>query len=238
MKADMIEYFQSIIEDDTINVSTAIFKMIFSLILGTAIGTERQFRRRDAGIRTFTLICLGATAAMLISIWIPQSYPNFLNGDPGRIAAQVLTGIGFLGAGAIIQGHGSIHGLTTAACIWVIAVIGLAVGAGMYLMATIATALTLFILISVEQLEKRFLLDGVNKLLVISCSTSDPDLEAIRQILDKRKIFIISRSFEHNYDNHTTLLTYKVNVKSRAIYSDLFSEFLKLGYISEIKLTV
>ena len=69
------------------------------------IGVERQFRRRDAGMRTFTLICMGSAAAMLISIWIPQTYPNFLNGDPGRIAAQVLTGIGFLGAGAIIQSH-------------------------------------------------------------------------------------------------------------------------------------
>ena len=91
------------------------------------IGVERQFRRRDAGMRTFTLICMGSAAAMLISIWIPQTYPNFLNGDPGRIAAQVLTGIGFLGAGAIIQSHGSVHGLTTAACIWVMAVVGLAV---------------------------------------------------------------------------------------------------------------
>ena len=84
-------------------------------------------------MRTFTLICMGSAAAMLISIWIPQTYPNFLNGDPGRIAAQVLTGIGFLGAGAIIQSHGSVHGLTTAACIWVMAVVGLAAGAGIVL---------------------------------------------------------------------------------------------------------
>jgi putative Mg2+ transporter-C (MgtC) family protein len=232
----MVDYFHSIIDDSSINISTAIFKMVFSLILGIIVGTERQLRRRDAGIRTFTLICLGSTAAMLISIWIPQSYPTFLNGDPGRIAAQVLTGIGFLGAGAIIRGKGSIHGLTTAACIWMMAVIGLAVGAGMYMMAIIATVFTLFILISVEHLEKRFLLDGVNKVLVIRCSTSDPDLEAMREILEKRKIFIISCSFEYDYDNHTTLLTYRVNVKSCTAYSDLFGEFLKLGYISEIKL--
>ena len=81
---------------------------------------------------------------MLISIWIPQSYPNFLNGDPGRIAAQVLSGIGFLGAGAIIQSKGSVYGLTTAACIWVVAVIGLAVGAGMFVPALITTLVTSF----------------------------------------------------------------------------------------------
>lgn len=232
----MLEYFQGIINDTQINPSTAIFKLSVSLILGIIVGTERQVRRRDAGIRTFTLICVGSTLAMLVSIWIPQTYTDFQNGDPGRIAAQVLTGIGFLGAGAIMRGHGGIQGLTTAACIWMMAVVGLAVGAGMYIEAIVATLLTLFILISMEQIEKRFLLDGVNKILVIACNTSNPDLEEIRKILDSKKIFIISRSFEHNYEKQTTLLTYKVNVKSRAGYSDIFTEFLKLGYISEIKL--
>ena len=102
-----------------------------------------QITTSTAAVR-FTLICMGSAAAMLISIWIPQTYPNFLNGDPGRIAAQVLTGIGFLGAGAIIQSHGSVHGLTTAACIWVMAVVGLAAGAGMFLAASITTAFTLY----------------------------------------------------------------------------------------------
>jgi len=87
---------------------TATIRLFISLVLGTLVGAERQLRRRDAGMRTFTLICMGSTGAMLVSIWIPQIYPDFLNGDPGRIAAQVLTGIGFLGAGAIIQSHGSI----------------------------------------------------------------------------------------------------------------------------------
>jgi putative Mg2+ transporter-C (MgtC) family protein len=114
----MLEHLNDILENTQITASTAAVRLAISFVLGAIIGVERQFRRRDAGMRTFTLICMGSAAAMLISIWIPQTYPNFLNGDPGRIAAQVLTGIGFLGAGAIIQSHGSVHGLTTAACIW------------------------------------------------------------------------------------------------------------------------
>ncbi len=117
----MLEHLNDILENTQITASTAAVRLAISFVLGAIIGVERQFRRRDAGMRTFTLICMGSAAAMLISIWIPQTYPNFLNGDPGRIAAQVLTGIGFLGAGAIIQSHGSVHGLTTAACIWVMA---------------------------------------------------------------------------------------------------------------------
>lgn len=232
----MLAGLEEILNSTIVDPYTASLRLAVSFILGAIIGGERQFRRRDAGIRTFTLICMGSAAAMLISIWIPQSYPNFLNGDPGRIAAQVLTGIGFLGAGAIIQSHGSIHGLTTAASIWVMAVIGLAVGAGMYMAACITTGFTLFILITLERLEKRMFLDGVNKILTINCSTSTPELKRIREILENRNIFIVSLSYEHNYDKNVSVITYKVNVKSKSSYSDLFSEIRKLGYISQIRL--
>ena len=158
----MIETLNEILKSTEVTFASSLLRLIISFALGALIGVERQLRRREAGMRTFTLICLGSTAAMLVSIWIPQTYPNFLNGDPGRIAAQVLSGIGFLGAGAIIQSHGSVHGLTTAACIWVTAVIGLAVGAGMFLPAAITTLLTLFALITLEYFEKHVYLNGVN----------------------------------------------------------------------------
>ena len=232
----MLEHFNELLTSTVITPYTAGIRLIISFTLGAMVGWERQLRRRDAGMRTFTLICMGSAAAMLISIWIPQSYPNFLNGDPGRIAAQVLTGIGFLGAGAIIQSHGSIHGLTTAACIWVMAVIGLAVGAGMYQEAFLATLFTLFVLISLEHLERRMFLDGVNKILTICCSTSTPDLKKIKAILESRGVFIVSLSYEHNYDKDTSNITYKVNVKSKSSYTDLFNEIRDLGYVTQIKL--
>lgn len=232
----MLDELQKILDSTLIDPYTASVRLAISFVLGAIIGAERQFRRRDAGMRTFTLICMGSAAAMLISIWIPQSYPNFLNGDPGRIAAQVLTGIGFLGAGAIIQSHGSVHGLTTAACIWVMAVIGLSVGAGMYMAACITTGFTLFVLVSLEKLERKMFLDGVNKILTINCQTATPDLKAIRKILEDRNIFIVSLSYEHNYEKDSSSITYKVNVKSKSSYSELFSEIRKLGYISQIRL--
>ena len=139
-------------------------------------------------------------------------------------------------SGAIIQSHGSVHGLTTAACIWVMAVVGLAAGAGMFLAASITTAFTLFVLVSLERLERRMYLDGVNKILTINCSTSTPDLKGIRKILENRSIFIVSLSYEHNYDKNTSTITYKVNVKSKSSYSELFTEIRKLGYISQIRL--
>lgn len=232
----MYDYLNNLLNGTTVSIETASLRLLVSLLLGAVIGLERQFRRREAGIRTFTLICLGSTVAMLVSIWIPQTYPNFLNGDPGRIAAQVLSGIGFLGAGAIIQNHGSVHGLTTAACIWVVAVVGLAVGAGMFLPAVITTIISLFVLISVEQLEKKTFLDGVNKMLTITCTTATPDLKEMRRILEAKGVFIVNVSFECQYDQNISVITYKVNLKSVSSYTGLFEEIRKLGTISQIKL--
>lgn len=232
----MIEEFNTLWQSNTIDTQTVILRLLVGFVLGGLIGAERQLRRRDAGMRTFTLICVGSTAAMLISIWLPQTYPNFLNGDPGRIAAQVLTGIGFLGAGAIIQNRGSIQGLTTAACIWVVAVVGLAVGAGMFVAAAVTTFITLFVLLSMERLERRMYLDGVNKILTISCTTSTPELKRIRQIVESQNIYIVSFSYENDYAKQTSVITYKVNVKSKSAYNVLFDEIHSLGYVSQIRL--
>lgn len=120
--------------------------MAVALGLGAAIGIERQLHHHTAGFRTFTIICLASTLAMLVSIYVCQTNTDLLNGDPGRIAAQVLTGIGFIGAGLIIKGSDGIQGLTTSACIFVCAVIGLAVGSGLLLLSAIVTAVVVVLL--------------------------------------------------------------------------------------------
>ena len=225
-----------LIDSSTIDAGTAIVRLLVGFLLGAIIGAERQARRREAGLRTFTLICLGSTMSMLVSIWIPQTYPNFLNGDPGRIAAQVLTGIGFLGAGAIIQGKGSVHGLTTAAGVWVVAVIGLAVGAGMFLPAIILTLLTVSVLTLLEHLEKRTCAGGVNKILVVVCSTSEPDIKVFRRILDRQQVYLMSNSYEADYTTDTAVLTCKVNVKARSSHTALFADLRQTGYVAQIKI--
>lgn len=131
-----------------ITASVALTRLGISLLLGVCIGIERQLHKHAAGLRTFTLICLGSTLAMLVSIYICQTNTELHNGDPGRIAAQVLTGIGFIGAGLIIKTLDGVTGLTTAASIFMTAVIGLAIGCGMILVGAVATALTLIVLVS------------------------------------------------------------------------------------------
>ncbi|MBO4923709.1 MAG: MgtC/SapB family protein [Bacteroidales bacterium] len=126
-----------------------------SLLLGGAIGLERMIHKHPAGMRTFMLICIGSTLATLASIYICQTNIDLHNGDPGRIAAQILTGIGFIGAGLILKTGDGVQGITTASCIFVTAAIGIAVGVGMILTAAAVTAVVLIILSSSYYFKKQ-----------------------------------------------------------------------------------
>lgn len=126
--------------------ASAAIRLVVSVVLGGLIGFEREAEGKPAGMRTHMLVCLGATLFMLISIESPEFFPGAKTVDPGRIAAQVVTGVGFLGAGTILRSGGTVRGLTTAASIWAVAAIGLAVGVGYYATATLATGLALAVL--------------------------------------------------------------------------------------------
>ena len=138
------------------SVYEIIFKLTLACILGGLIGLERESLNRPAGLRTYTLVCVGSTLAMIVSLDMYFEYYKSVNADPGRIAAQVVSGIGFLGAGTIMREGATVRGLTTAAGLWVVACIGLAVGAGLYAPAIATTILILFILIYFVRIEERY----------------------------------------------------------------------------------
>jgi putative Mg2+ transporter-C (MgtC) family protein len=129
----------------------ALVRLFLAAVLGALVGLERKLRGHEAGFRTNLLVCVGSALVMLVSIrfadhpWPVRPGYN-INVDPGRIAYGVMTGIGFLGAGAILKQDTTIRGLTTAAALWCVAAIGLACGFGMYVLATSAAALVLFAL--------------------------------------------------------------------------------------------
>lgn len=127
-----------------------IISIVLAVALGGTIGLERQLSGKAAGLRTNVLICLGAAVYTLISKQIALQY----NDSVARIAAQIVTGVGFIGAGAIIQDRGGIHGLTTAATIWLVASIGMACGAHFYRLAVLTTIVAMAVLIGLAKLEK------------------------------------------------------------------------------------
>lgn len=192
---------------------TAVFRLFLSLVLGATIGIERKRRGQMAGMRTFALISTGATLAMILSIYVPQEYLGLKNGDPGRIAAQVISGIGFLGAGAIIQMKGSVRGLTTAAGIWMVATIGMAVGVGMYWVAIVATMLVLFILVLLENIEHRVNVGSDSRTITLRLNGIVTDIHPYREVLARHHASLNKFYVDFNYQDNVTRLNLVVLVK-------------------------
>ena len=222
--ADLYDAINSI----EVNTVGSIYKLILSMLLGAVVGYERRRKGQTAGVRTFSLISMGATLAMLLSIYVPQEYMGLKNGDPGRIAAQVITGIGFLGAGAIIQMKGSVRGLTTAAGIWMMAIIGMAVGLGMYLLSIFASALILFILVQLERIEKRVSRGAESRSIRISLGTILHDIAEYRKVLKRHNIHLSNFYVDYDFEANETRLNLIVLVRETTNYIDLFSQFAKL----------
>lgn len=132
-----------------------IIRLVLSVVLGGVIGLERQLHRRTAGLRTHILVSLGSCLIMLTSLYVFDIYNSRASLDPARIAAGVITGIGFLGAGAIIREREGVKGLTTAASLWVVAGIGLAVGCGFRNAAIYTTVLAFVALYLLRRVETK-----------------------------------------------------------------------------------
>lgn len=166
--------------DITIGASAA--RLLLACLAGGLIGLEREVRRQTAGLRTHILICLGSALLTLLSIWMPQSF-GLEKGEPTRIAAQIVSGIGFLGAGAIVKIGNNTKGLTTAASIWGVAGIGMAIGAGFWIPALIALGLVLATLTLLEPVERHFFPAERIKLLQIWYDESTADRKKIDEVL-------------------------------------------------------
>ena len=132
-----------------------IVKLLSAVVLGGSIGFERELHGKVAGFRTHALVALGSALMMLVSIHMFEVYRGIANVDPSRIAAQVVTGIGFLGAGTILRSGAGIKGLTTAAGLWTASGVGLACGLGYFRAAIIACVITLFILVFFAKVGKK-----------------------------------------------------------------------------------
>ncbi len=219
----MFENIYNNITSPDVNLVGAIVKLVLSMLLGATIGFERRRKGQIAGMRTFALISMGATLVMLVSIYIPQVYLGLKNGDPGRIAAQVVSGVGFLGAGAIIQMKGSVRGLTTAAGIWMAACIGLAVGAGMYLVSIIATLLIIFILVNIERIEQRHNFLWESKILRVKVYGILDDIQSVRDIIESNDVHISDEFMKFDYEDGQTIINFMVRSKSSVDVPKMFS---------------
>lgn len=216
----------------------AVLKLLLSMVLGAMVGLERRHKGQIAGMRTFALISMGATLAMLVSIYIPEKLLGLTeNGDPGRIAAQVISGIGFLGAGAIIQMKGSVRGLTTAAGMWMTASIGLAVGVGMYVVAVIASLLIILVLTLLELCEKHLFKGKEQKIVRLKVNYIVTDASKYRQCFSDAQVHISDEFFRYDYTLGTTTINFMVRSQDKTDFIGLFDKIHATGDVLSLTLT-
>ncbi len=169
-----------------LSIGTVFIRLFVAFVLGGVIGIEREIRNQPAGFRTHAILAVGSALLMMLSYAAALKYgvSRSSPGDPTRIASQVVSGIGFLGAGAILRMGPSVKGLTTAASLWTTAAIGLAVGGGFYAPAVIATGLLLLALWLLGRMEKRFLFTKPRRALFIEAVDEPTLMGDIERVLD------------------------------------------------------
>lgn len=173
-----------------LNIYEIFIRLFVALMLGGLIGIEREGIRRPAGLRTHILVCVSSALVMLSGIYLSDVFANINSIDPARLGAQVISGIGFLGAGTILKGSSGVKGLTTAASLWSVAGIGIACGIGFYWGAIICTALILFALMIFGKIEK-FIKSRDHALYIeILCENQSSNLEKIIDTFNKKNIGI------------------------------------------------
>jgi putative Mg2+ transporter-C (MgtC) family protein len=202
-----------------------ILKLLIALALGGIIGLERELRDKAAGFRTLMFISAGSALFTIFSIRMAQ-LPGFsTTGDPARIAAQIVTGIGFLGAGVILREHGEIYGLTTAATIWLAAALGIGAGAGEYLFSTLAAVVILFALLVFPRLEGFLGTVSQTRVYVI---TTTADIEKFATLKGKFKEYGL-RMLSARHSRRGDEMICKISASGRpqnheAMVNELFSD--------------
>jgi len=180
--------------------------LILAAVLSGIIGFEREFHGRAAGFRTHILLCIGSTLVMLTSMHIFDLYSGKASPDPARIAAGVITGIGFLGAGTIMHSRSSVKGLTTAASLWVVAGIGLAVGSGLYFGSIVTTILTIVALLVFSKVEHAMIRKDWYRTLVVETREGIEQLKNIREVLGEFRTDITDFEVERARDGSSMVL--------------------------------
>jgi putative Mg2+ transporter-C (MgtC) family protein len=198
-----------------------LIRLVAAGLLGGAIGLERDMHGRSAGLRTNMLVSLGSALFMLISEAVALLYSvsgagdTGLRVDPSRIAAQIITGIGFLGAGAIIKEGINVRGLTTSACLWVSAGIGMACGAGLFELAIVVTLIGLFTLIAVNWGEKLYAKDSYRTLEIVV--PNQTDLSRVIDTVKREHLKILHLDYERDYQKDQMMVVFNIRLFHRGV---------------------
>jgi len=215
-------------------------RLVLAAILGGMVGLEREVHGRPAGIRTYLTLSLGSALFMVLSeflmIKFQTHFPGItLSADPGRIAAQAVTGIGFLGAGVIIRYKDTVRGLTTAACVWVVCAIGLTIGAGFYLYGVVVACLTVLCLIVLKALENYLRKDWFQDMVVVSEDVAG-QLVRIQEIVQKNSYEVINYGLRKDVEKAQMKFTLVLRVRTVHPERQVLQEVFDLPGVKSVDL--
>ena len=214
-----------------IDADVIFFRLLLATLLGGIIGAEREWRNQPAGLRTHLILSLGSALVMIVSVQVA----NEMGGDPTRIASNIVTGIGFLGAGAILRLGISIRGLTTAANIWTTAAIGMAVGAGIYWAAFVTTAFLMVGLVILRRYESHFSRKKTRKSILVTARDAPDILKKMEEILQKTGTPLVSLEFRRDASPDRIEIRGILETSSEAEGVDLTVALKELEEILEVE---
>ena len=210
-----------------------LMRLIVSAVLGGVVGFERQYHGRAAGLRTHMLVCMGATLITLAGILL--SSDATVKTDPARVAAGVITGIGFLGGGAIIRTGDIVRGLTTAACIWFTAAVGVLVGLGHFTIASVAVVVELGTLVGLLFFEDRIPPFDYRDVIVKGRVSDWIDLESqCRRILNTRPLRVQDVETEYSRDSGEITMTFHIQIRGRDFMQRVLTSLQSLEGIRHV----
>ncbi len=212
-----------------------IVKMALALVIGGLIGIERSLGDHPAGLRTHILVCAGATLIMIISLDVPTRFFGLTESDPARIAAQVVSGIGFLGAGTILREGTTVRGLTTAASLWITAALGLAVGAGLYVEAGAGLVLTLITLHLLYKLEVYLAVKRAAGQLVVVALEGPGLLGEVAGVLGNYRINITGVEFTPETEDDVRI-RFDIQVPSGTDTSAVIGDLVEIPRVNEVSM--
>ncbi len=222
-----------------IPIHEIIIRLLLGAVIGGIIGFEREIHGRAAGFRTQLIVCVAAVLIMIISenyYFYIHNIDSSLRIDPARISAGALIGIGFLGSGVIIKSGYAVRGLTTAASIWIVSAIGLAIGGGLYFEGLITALITIAALLALRIIERRIKTLRYKRIL-ISTSSHDNEEEKITSIFLNHDFHVHSTNYEKNRTSGEITYHFTVSTRKKQTIGPLFHELSSLDFINTIKIS-
>jgi putative Mg2+ transporter-C (MgtC) family protein len=214
-----------------------LLRVLIAAALGALIGWQREIHHQPAGLRTHIILVVGASLCMTLSINIAQQFrTTALNGDPGRIAAQIVSGIGFLCAGAIIREGFTIKGLTTATSLWTMAIVGMTVGLGYYLTSIAVTLFILVILTLLNSLEKRYIHPHLQVAVTLKAIDRAGLIDDVKKVLMGKGRSLISLGIRRNLEDRNLSFEAEIDTTQADPTSTLLDDLSAIDGVHSFKI--